>query len=351
MFTSPTRCGRTAVGDGSAVVVYDDDGGMFAARLWWLLRYAGFDAARVLDGGFSAWTGAGLPVVHDVPDYDPAPLTLRLRPAMVASMAEVQAKRVDANVKLFDARAPERYRGEVEPLDKKAGHIPGAINKPFAENLERGRFKSPDALRDRFAEAEAAEEVILYCGSGVSAAHNALALEEAGVKGAKLYVGSWSDWSSHDENPVATGDDDSKFEHPLPWRAEATDPTPNVRKAFAYITRSSVQEMELLVFAHTDPELGIQVPKGTVEAGETPAEAALREGLRRDGLNGARADALPHHRYGALSDDPENYQVQNVTFISSVPPYKRRNAGNIRYVRVRRQRYDVHLFLVKNRPG
>ncbi|CAA9583949.1 MAG: Thiosulfate sulfurtransferase, rhodanese [uncultured Truepera sp.] len=205
MFTFAETLRTHGVGDESEVVVYDDSGGMIAARLWWLLRYAGFGGARVLDGGFSAWTEAGLAVTQAVPTFDPVPLTLRLRPGMVASMAEVQAKLGDAGVTLIDARSPERYRGEVEPLDKKAGHIPGAINKPFIENLEHGHFKSPEALSARFAEA--AGEVILYCGSGVSAAHNALALEEAGIRGVKLYVGSWSDWSSHDENPVATGDD------------------------------------------------------------------------------------------------------------------------------------------------
>jgi len=197
--------GNLGVGDGSEVVVYDDAPGMFAARLWWLLRYAGFDRVRVLDGGFSAWTAAGLLVTQALPDPDPATLTLALRPEMVADMTDVRSRLGDAGVTLIDARAPERYRGEVEPLDKKAGHIPGAINKPFAENLEGGYFKSPEALRARFAEAEDAAEVILYCGSGVSAAHNALALAEAGMPGAKLYVGSWGDWSSYDENPVATG--------------------------------------------------------------------------------------------------------------------------------------------------
>ena len=199
--------GNLGVGDGSEVVVYDDSSGMFAARLWWLLRYAGFDRVRVLNGGFSAWVAAGLPVTRALPDPAPATLTLALRPEMVADMAEVRSKLGDPGVALIDARAPERYRGIVEPLDARAGHIPGAINKPFAENLEGGHFKFPDALRARFAETEGAAEVILYCGSGVSAAHNALALEEAGMPGARLYVGSWSDWSSYDENPVATGDE------------------------------------------------------------------------------------------------------------------------------------------------
>jgi thiosulfate/3-mercaptopyruvate sulfurtransferase len=201
------KLGALGIGDGSDVVVYDDDGGMFAARLWWLLRYAGSDWVRVLDGSFSAWTAVGFPVTQRVPEHVPATLTLRLRPEMVADMDEVRAKLGTPSVALFDARAPERYRGEVEPLDKKAGHIPGALNKPFVENLEEGHFKSPEALRARFPEAENADEVILYCGSGVSAAHNALALEEAGIPGAKLYVGSWSDWGSFNENPVATGEE------------------------------------------------------------------------------------------------------------------------------------------------
>ena len=207
MFAFANTLQTHGIGDGSEVVVYDDSGGMFAARLWWLLRYAGFDGAQVLDGGYSAWTAADLPVTQEVPSPVPQPLTLHLRPYLTATMTEVLAKLEDARVKLFDARTPERYRGESEPLDQKAGHIPGAINKPFLGNLEDGRFKSPEALRHRFAEAETADEVILYCGSGVSAAHNALALSEAGLEGAKLYVGSWSDWSSHDENPVATGDE------------------------------------------------------------------------------------------------------------------------------------------------
>ncbi len=207
MFAFANTLQTHGVGDGAEVVVYDDSSGMFAARLWWLLRYAGFDGAQVLDGGYAAWTAAGLPLTQEVPSPVPQPLTLHLRPYLTATMTEVLAKLGDHRVKLFDARAPERYRGETEPLDKKAGHIPGALNKPFLENLEDGHFKSPEALRSRFAEAEDADEVILYCGSGVSAAHNALALEEADIKGAKLYVGSWSDWSSHDGNPIATGDE------------------------------------------------------------------------------------------------------------------------------------------------
>ncbi len=196
---------RNGIGDADEVVVYDD-GGMVAARLWWLLRYAGFDRVQVLDGGFPAWTEAGLPVTQALPNLEPATLTLELRPEMIADMEAVRAGLDDPEVTLIDARAPERYRGEVEPLDKKAGHIPGAVNKPFTENLEHGLFRSPEALRERFADVQGEGEAIVYCGSGVSAAHNALALEEAGIT-ARLYAGSWSDWISYDENPVATGND------------------------------------------------------------------------------------------------------------------------------------------------
>lgn len=200
--------GALGIGNATRVVVYDDvqnGGGMFAARLWWLLRYAGHDAVQVLDGGVGAWTEAGFGLSSELPAYPAETFSLALRAEMVAHMDGVRAKLGDPGVVLLDARAPERYRGEVEPLDKKAGHIPGALNKPYTENLERGLFKPAGALSERFTEAQNAAEVILYCGSGVSAAHNALALEEAGIVGAKLYVGSWSEWSSYDENPVATG--------------------------------------------------------------------------------------------------------------------------------------------------
>ncbi len=195
------------VGDESEVVVYDDSGGMFAARLWWLLRYAGFNQVRVLDGGLSAWTAAGLPLTQAVVNPKPLALTLRLRPEMLADVTDVRDRLRDGRTKLFDARAPERFRGEVEPLDKKAGHIPGAFSRPYTENLEHGLFRSPERLRERFADVRDGDDVILYCGSGVSAAHNALALEEAGIGGAKLYAGSWSDWVSYEENPVETVDE------------------------------------------------------------------------------------------------------------------------------------------------
>lgn len=207
MFGFATTLRLHGVGDESEVVVYDDSGGMFAARLWWLLRYAGFNQVRVLDGGLSAWTAAGLPLTQEISNPEPLALTLRLRPEMLADVNDVRNRLGDGRTKLFDARAPERFRGEVEPLDKKAGHIPGAFNKPYTENLEGGVFKSPERLRERFADVRDGDDIILYCGSGVSATHNALALSEAGIGGAKLYAGSWSDWVSYDENPVGTFDE------------------------------------------------------------------------------------------------------------------------------------------------
>lgn len=207
MLAFATTLREHGVGDESEVVVYDDSGGMFAARLWWTLRYAGFDRVRVLDGGLSAWTAAGLPLSQGVSAAEPLALTLRLRPEMLLDVDDVRARLGDERVRLIDARAPERYRGEVEPLDKKAGHIPGALNKPYTGNLENGLFKSPERLRERFAGLADGGEIVLYCGSGVSAAHNALALEEAGIRGAKLYVGSWSDWSSYDDLPVEMFDE------------------------------------------------------------------------------------------------------------------------------------------------
>jgi thiosulfate/3-mercaptopyruvate sulfurtransferase len=198
---------HAGIGNTTMVVAYDDSGSMYAGRLWWLLKYLGHDAVKLLDGGLGAWREAGFDLTTDLPKRKPALFTVDLRPEMLVDMAEVRAKLADPGTLLIDARAVERYRGDVEPLDPKAGHIPGAINKPFTDNLEAGRFKRPERLKERFHKAMEADEVIVYCGSGVTAAHNLLALDEAGITGARLYAGSWSDWSSYDDNPVATGDE------------------------------------------------------------------------------------------------------------------------------------------------
>lgn len=192
------------------VVVYDDMGGVFAGRLWWLFKYLGHDRVQLLDGGVQAWQAAGYELATAVPSFPPGNFAANLRPEMVASIDEVKNSLDVPDVLLVDARASERYRGDTEPLDKQAGHIPGAINLPFAGNLagalEGGLFVDQDTLAARFADVQEAETVIAYCGSGVSAAHNVLAMDEIGIK-SKLYPGSWSDWSSRDDTPIATGEE------------------------------------------------------------------------------------------------------------------------------------------------
>lgn len=199
---------RSGISNSDHVVVYDDSAGVYAGRLWWMLRYVGHDAVQVLDGGLSAWTGAGFEVSDGVPDLNEGVFTLNLRSEMLVDVKYILRNLDNPNVLLVDARGSERYSGEHEPLDPVGGHIPGALNRPYTENLQDGRYKSAAALKEEFGELELdeAEELILYCGSGVSANHNLIALEEAGIKNAKLYVGSWSDWSSYKTNPVERTD-------------------------------------------------------------------------------------------------------------------------------------------------
>lgn len=198
--------GRLGIGPGSQVVAYDQDAGMFASRLWWLLRWLGHDAVAVLDGGLARWIEEARPVSSG--DEHRAPGTFRgtLTGNAVASAEDIADRLGQPGWRLLDARAPERFRGEVEPLDRVAGHIPGATNHWFQENLdERGTFRSPDDLRAQLTAVIGdvpPDQLVCYCGSGVTACHNLLALEHAGLHGAKLYPGSWSEWSSDPSKPV-----------------------------------------------------------------------------------------------------------------------------------------------------
>jgi len=201
------KLGRRGIGNDSRVVVYDDSAGMFAGRLWWMLRYLGHDDVRLLDGGLSAWLEAGQPLEEKLPSYGHQAFIPALRSEMMVDRAYVQRHLGDPDVLLVDARGPARYRGEEEPIDRRAGHIPSAINLPFTDNLIGQRYRPYEELRRRFAHLEDAEEIIVYCGSGVSATHDLLALEEVGIPGAKLYVGSWSDWSSYQDAPIAVGEE------------------------------------------------------------------------------------------------------------------------------------------------
>jgi len=204
------RLGAWGIDEVVQVVAYDDTGGSMAARLWWLLRWLGHDAVAVLDGGWTAWLEAGYPVESGTMSRAPRRFTPRERPAMVATWADVDARRRAPSTPVFDSRSADRYRGENETIDPVAGHIPGARSAPFKDNLgPDGRFLAPDALRARYTgllDGAAAEDATFYCGSGVTAAHSLLALAHAGLGDAALYAGSWSEWITDPHRPVTTGE-------------------------------------------------------------------------------------------------------------------------------------------------
>ena len=191
---------RAGVSSSTRVVVYDDAGASVAARLWFLLGYFGHGAQAVLDGGIGAWGG---PLETAVPRVERGDFSATA--ADETRILHFESVRDLRGVPLIDARAGERYRGETEPIDPKAGHVPGALNAPYTENVGAGgRMKSPDELRRRYAELGAEQGAVFYCGSGVNASQHLLAMEVAGLPNARLYAGSWSDWSNRDL-PVATG--------------------------------------------------------------------------------------------------------------------------------------------------
>lgn len=186
-------------------VCYDAGNGTIAARLWWMLRWAGHDAVAVLDGGLAKWLAERRPVTANVPHFPHTQYPVRMRPDTAVGIGFVD--RHPKDVVLLDARSPERFRGEKEPIDRVAGHIPGAKNRYCMENIGAGgTFKAPEVLKKEFRDILGnvpASKVVNYCGSGVSACHNLLAMEVAGLPGAKLYPGSWSDWISDPERPIA----------------------------------------------------------------------------------------------------------------------------------------------------
>lgn len=201
----------------STIVAYDDQGGAMASRLWWLLQWMGHEGpVLLLDGGFAAWVQAGQPLEQGeaAPPVAAALAAaaggyeLHMQQQLVLSMDDVKQRLGRSDVVLIDSRDGERYRGEVEPIDRVAGHIPGAVNQPWQRNLDAaGQWLATDAQRARWSQVVgAADEIIVYCGSGVTACPNVLGLWQAGYRHAKLYAGSWSDWSSYKDNPVATGE-------------------------------------------------------------------------------------------------------------------------------------------------
>jgi thiosulfate/3-mercaptopyruvate sulfurtransferase len=207
--TFARRLGELGIDNAKQIAAYDASGGPYAARLWWMLRWLGHDAVAVLDGGWNAWVKAGNSITAANPAVKAARFVPRPRAGMARDVNQVAADLGKSPSFMLDARVPSRYRGENETLDPVAGHIPGAVNRPWQLNLDNeGRFKVAAELRKEFAETlegRAPDGVTHYCGSGVTACHNLLAMEVAGLAGSLLYPGSWSEWCSDPARPVTTG--------------------------------------------------------------------------------------------------------------------------------------------------
>lgn len=204
------RLGALGISNNTQVVAYDETGGVYASRLWWMLRWVGHSKVAVLDGGWQAWTKAGLPVTVAQPAVEPTTFNGKAQTQIAVDSAQLLANLQDRKSLVVDARSSDRYRGENETLDPVAGHIPGAVNRFFKHNLEAdGRFKAPVTLKQEFGtvlDGHAPDTIVHQCGSGVTACHNLLAMEVAGLAGSRLYPGSWSEWVSDRRRPVARGD-------------------------------------------------------------------------------------------------------------------------------------------------
>lgn len=217
--TLTKKLGDVGVDSRKQVVAYDSQGGMAAARLWWLLRWLGHLPVAVLDGGWNQWVAEGRPQTAEVPQPQPARFAGRIRDSWVGADF-VRAHLSDGATVLLDGRAPDRFRGENETIDPVGGRIPGALNRFYRDNLDAGgRFKTAEVLKEEFRSVLGAVDpgrVVNYCGSGVSACHNLLAMEVAGLRGARLYPGSWSEWIADPSRPIAAGDPKTASGEPQP---------------------------------------------------------------------------------------------------------------------------------------
>ena len=204
------KLGQWGVGANTQVAVYDDSFGSMAVRLWWLLRWLGHESVALLDGGLPRWKRDKFPLSQETPAIQPATFPAKPNRAAWVDVAEVEAARRETRRRIVDARPEERFTGEIEPLDKIAGHIPHSCNWSFEENLDLGGTLLPaDELREAYLKllaGQPAESIIHTCGSGVTACHNILAMEIAGLSGSKLYPGSWSEWITDPARPVETGE-------------------------------------------------------------------------------------------------------------------------------------------------
>ena len=200
---------RLGIANATQVVVYDQDSGLYAGRLWWLLRYAGHTAVALLDGGFAKWTAEERPVQAGVETRPPTTFRASFNLAMHVTVDDVARRAADGHTLLVDARGPDRFEGRADTIDKVAGHIPGAQNRFYRSNLAPdGTMLDANTLRGAFTELLAGRDphdAVMYCGSGVSACHNLLAMEHAGLPGSPLYTGSWSEWSADPSRPIETG--------------------------------------------------------------------------------------------------------------------------------------------------
>ncbi|MCM3692775.1 sulfurtransferase [Neobacillus niacini] len=195
---------KAGIDENTKVIAYDQGEGAFAARFWWMLKYLGHEKVYVLDGGFKGWKEENYPVSSELPTFNKASFKSNINHDLLASMEEVRAVADGqvSNTILIDSREERRYLGLEEPIDKKAGRIPGALNKPWFEGLNAGYYKQAQVQKQRFADINPENEIIVYCGSGVTAAPNFLALKTAGFEKVKLYLGSFSDWISYQENEI-----------------------------------------------------------------------------------------------------------------------------------------------------
>ncbi|MBC7824015.1 MAG: sulfurtransferase [Candidatus Parcubacteria bacterium] len=191
------KLSKIGITESTQVIVYDDSRFAFAARLWWLLRYLGHDRVAILNGGFKNWQAAGYSVTTVKPDRKAGQFIPRLRSQWLVDIDAVKARKDLPNIALVDSREGERYRGEKEPIDPIAGHIPGAVNYPWQDVTDANGFVRSEEQPDRWSTLQSADEILVYCGSGVTACVNLLSLAIAGIDTGKLYAGSWSDWCSH----------------------------------------------------------------------------------------------------------------------------------------------------------